>query len=162
MPPLPDTHTNDRDAVGDASDADRVSADAPGASDDPEAQLAVLLLEDDQDQAEPLRDILHFAGYTCVIARNAAFAREELAKADQLFAIMVADLSLTRDDHAAFVREVRSMPRYASLPVIIATGHDSRQAREQARLLGRTEYLVKPFATETLLQHIARWTRAKP
>ena len=161
MTPPPDTHPNDRDAVSDESDADRDSADSPGVS-DPKAQIAVLLLEDDPYLAEPLHDILNFAGYTCVIARNETFARQELAKPDQLFAIMVADLNLTRDDHAAFVREVRSMPRYASLPFIIASGHDSRQAREQALLLGRIGYLVKPFATEILLQQITRWTLAKP
>lgn len=168
MTPLPDGHPHDRDAAGDESDAagdesdaDRVSTDSPDVS-DPKAQFAILLLEDNQDQAEPLRDILQFAGYRCVIARDVASAREELAKPDQLFAIMVADLNLTRNDHAAFVRDVRSLPRYATLPVIIATGHDSRQAREQARFLGRTEYLVKPYASATLLQLIARWTRAKP
>ena len=79
MTPLPDGHPHDRDAAGDESDADRVSTDSPDVS-DPKAQFAILLLEDNQDQAEPLRDILQFAGYRCVIARDVASAREELGE----------------------------------------------------------------------------------
>ena len=162
MTPLPDIHPHDRDAAGDEErPRPLISPDAPDAG-DPAPQIAVLLLEDDPNQAEPLRDILNFAGYACVIARDEALARAELAKPDSLFAVMVADLNLTRSDHVAFVLEARGIPRYSTLPVILATGHESREARKQAQLLGRTEYLVKPFSSANLLQLIARWTRAKP
>ncbi len=125
-------------------------------------QSSILLLEDNLNQADPLCELLRFAGYACVPARDIATARAELAKPDRRFAVMVADLNLTRSDHVAFVREARSLPHHATLPVIIATGHDSREAREQAQRLGRTDYLVKPFASVILLQLIARWTGAKP
>jgi CheY-like chemotaxis protein len=129
----------------------------------PKTRLTILLLEDNQEQADSLRDILRFAGYECVITRNMTQAREQLDKPDQRFDVMVADLNLAESDAAIiFIREARGLPRYTTLPVIIATGHDTQEAREQARLLGRTDYLAKPFAAASLLQLIARWTDANP
>ena len=129
---------------------------------DKRPQPTILLFEDDFNQAEPLLDVLQFNGYACALARNEARAREELANPDQRFDVMIADVNLTKSDHIAFIRDTREMPRYSALPVIIATGHDSQDAREQADLLGCAGYLVKPFSTATLLQLIARWIDANP
>ena len=160
MTPLPAPHPYDQDTGGGGNgDAHHAASDSNAS--DPRTQGLILLLEDNLDEAEPLRDMLRFAGYVCVIARSKARAREELEKPDQRFSIMLADLNLATNDDCAFVREARSLPDYATLPVIITSGHSSHEAREQARLLGRTEYLVKPFSTDVLLQLIARWTRAK-
>ncbi len=150
MTPLLDARPRDHSGGNDGSDATR----------NQNSQLFVLLLEDNLNQAEPLCDMLGFAGYGCVNARNIPYARAELENPDQFFDVMVADLNLTESDAVAFIREIRQLPRYSMLPVIIATGYDSHEAREQARLLGRTDYLVKPFATASLLQLIERWTRA--
>lgn len=152
MTPLPDAQSRDRGAGDDGSNTTR----------DQKSQLSVLLLEDNLNQAEPLSDLLGFAGCACVHTRNIPLARAELENPDQFFAILVADLNLTESDAVAFVREIRGMPRYTTLPIIITTGYDSHEAREQALLLGRISYLVKPFSTAVLLQLIQHWTNANP
>lgn len=121
----------------------------------------ILLLEDNPDEAEPLAEALDFSGYVCVIARTVVRARAELAREDQVIAVLITDLTLTESDGVTFIHEARAIPRYATLPAIVTTGHDTPAARERVRALGRTSYLVKAFSITDVLALIARWTQEK-
>lgn len=56
-------------------------------------------------------------------------------------------------------------PAHAGVPVIVITGHDSRESRSRALSAGAKGYLCKPVDRETLLQAIdaaiaTRWAQA--
>jgi chemosensory pili system protein ChpA (sensor histidine kinase/response regulator) len=169
MTPIPDDLPPERGAGSDHNDEapfargdsslDTDAEDAQGQS--PTSRQTILLVEDDSSLADPWSDSLRFAGYECVIARDVAAALAILVDEARQVAVMVADLNLAGSDGAALIRTARGMSRYSALPVIIISGDGSPRAQERARLAGMNTYLVKPIATSTLLQAIARWTRAK-
>lgn len=121
----------------------------------------ILLLENRRDQAEPWRRIFTLSGYDCEIAGTQERARELLAGETREFDLLVADLGLHRPEDFALAQEIRRMERYRALPIIILTGHNSREARARASALGVAEYLVKPVDAAQLLPVVARWIQPK-
>lgn len=164
MTPIPTLLIDERDKRDvqrdDASSAPEPSSTGVGES-DPVARLTVLLVEDDAELAESWSHSLRFAGYECAIAPDASSALALLADETRRIAIMIADLHVAGSDGGALIRAAHDMPRYSGLPVIITSGDDTQAARERVRRAGMNAYLVKPVPITTLLQAIARWTRAK-
>ena len=53
-------------------------------------------------------------------------------------------------DGLTFVREMRAIPAYAELPVIMCTTHNTFDKIQAALGLGASEYIMKPFDAEII------------
>lgn len=112
----------------------------------------VLLVEDDELFARPLRRTLESAGYAVVWAASAAEARACLA-ADGL-ALVVTDTGLSEMDGLALTRLIKDVS--PDLPVIVMTARGSSEAAAVAMDIGAEGYLVKPFEAGELLMAMRR------
>jgi len=57
------------------------------------------------------------------------------------------------------IRELRFLPAYRELPIIVVTSRSGRKHQEQAKQLGASEYLTKPFTAQVLGGALAKWAR---
>lgn len=113
--------------------------------------LKVLLVEDDRELRQTLRDALSVEGYDVVASGSAADAsavlRHSMSSATPLD-LLVLDLGLPDGDGGDLLRKVRA--QYALPILIISARHDD--ANKVALLdAGADDYLVKPFSISELL-----------
>jgi chemosensory pili system protein ChpA (sensor histidine kinase/response regulator) len=73
--------------------------------------------------------------------------------------ILFTDLEMPRMNGYELIRELRFLPAYRELPIIVVTSRSGRKHQEQAKQLGASEYLTKPFTAQVLGGALAKWAR---
>jgi CheY-like chemotaxis protein len=74
----------------------------------------------------------------------------ELATQTLATAVLL-DLRMPRMGGIEACQQIRDLPRYASVPILILTVFDGDGLRRQARQAGATWFLAKPFSRGELL-----------
>jgi two-component system, OmpR family, response regulator len=116
------------------------------------SEHCILVIEDQEDQAELYEVTLKKAGYR---VRNAYTGEEGIAEFKAGGAdVILLDMTLPEMHGAEALREIRLIS--ASIPVIVITGETSEQLRAQCERLGAQDYLSKPPDFDELLAAIAR------
>jgi CheY-like chemotaxis protein len=106
------------------------------------------------DDLSYMRDIqvliLKEAGYT---ATAVAGAREALDRLAELAPdLILLDLSMPGMDGRQFLRRLRALPQWNTLPVILTTG----RTVEEVKIESECEVLSKPFSDAALLDRVRR------
>ncbi len=115
----------------------------------PLAGLYVVVVEDDADGREILRQLLTYLGAFVMTAEN---AQDALNKLTQVKAhVVICDVHLGDSDALWLIREVRKLK--ASTPFIAVSGHDYDE--EVMRGAGFVKYLPKPIDHEALIRAIS-------
>ena len=113
----------------------------------------VLVVDDEAELAEVMRDMLESAGYEVAIAESGAVALELLATAR--FDAIVSDLRMPDMDGAALWREVSARHALVARSMLFVTGDTlSPDARDFLRR-SRCASLDKPFSKADLLARVA-------
>lgn len=107
----------------------------------------VLLVEDDQDISERLRDWLAFNKFVVVAVNNAHDALEELRF--RQFDFVLLDWNLPGLTGLEICQKYRTDGGKAR--IIMLTGQDSPTAGAQAAAAGADAYIQKPFSPEDLI-----------
>jgi chemosensory pili system protein ChpA (sensor histidine kinase/response regulator) len=79
--------------------------------------------------------------------------------AEERPAVLLSDIEMPRMDGFDLVRNVRSDPKLADLPVIMITSRIAQKHRDYAAELGVDHYLGKPYSEEDLMSLVARYAR---
>jgi two-component system chemotaxis response regulator CheY len=110
----------------------------------------VFLVDDSPTMLASLAGILSRSGQP---VEKAASAEEALAKlkAGQPLRAMITDYHMPGMNGASLVREMRRLPAYRFLPILVLTTESEQTKREEARAAGATGWLVKPVDSEKLL-----------
>ena len=69
--------------------------------------------------------------------------------------LILMDVRLPDVDGLQLTRQLKSIDAYASIPIVMLTGHGHRQVLVDSREAGAIDFLVKPFDRETLLKKVA-------
>jgi DNA-binding response OmpR family regulator len=112
----------------------------------------ILVVEDQEDLAELYQATLTKGGHDVRIAYTGEEGIAEF-QADGADAILL-DMTLPEMHGTLALSEIRALD--ASVPVIVVTGEDNDQMREQCERLGVHDYLVKPFSHDVLLRAVER------
>jgi two-component system response regulator FlrC len=113
---------------------------------------SVLVVEDDDTLREALCDTIEFGGYRAVAAGN---GREALSRMDsENFDMVISDVQMDELDGHGLLREVRN--RQPEMPFVMITAHGSVRDAVSAMRDGATDYLLKPFEAQVLLDMVAR------
>lgn len=114
---------------------------------------SILTVDDSPSLRMAVRIALTGAGYTVTEAGDGA---EGLAKASaQRFDLIITDLNMPRMDGLTMIRELRTKPTMAGVPIVFLTTESEDGLKAQAKAAGATGWLVKPFNSEQLVK-IAR------
>ena len=114
--------------------------------------LRVLLVDDEEDIVEVIRDRLEAYGFTVITAGTGVEALKKLSveKFDGIF----LDVKMPEMGGIEALEEIRKTDK--QIPVIIITASSTRDAAIEAIAKGANEYVLKPFAWEELKAKIEK------
>jgi len=110
----------------------------------------VLLVEDDLNLGDVIRDLLEIKGYDVVLSRDGENALQAFSEGP--FDLCLIDVMLPRMDGFALARAVRKANR--RVPLIFLTAKTMKEDRIEGFRIGGDDYVTKPFHTEELLLRI--------
>jgi two-component system CheB/CheR fusion protein len=120
----------------------------------------VLVVEDNLDAAESLRDVLEFAGHEVEVAHD---GREGLDRARRLRPdVVLCDIGLPVMDGYEVARAIRADPSLAQVLLVAVTGYAGPDDRRRAADAGFDVHLAKPVPVADLEQVLARAGRSAP
>ena len=114
-----------------------------------------ILIADDEPHMLRVTELsLKKGGFEILLARDGrqAVALTLAEKPD----LVVLDVMMPEMDGFAALRELKSRPETANIPVIILTSRGQRIVREEAESSGAVLYLTKPFSPSDLLREARR------
>ena len=108
----------------------------------------ILIVDDDPDILEGITTILETQPYRLATARDGARCIEMLA--EQTPDLLILDLLMPRLDGWGVIREMRSEPRYAKIPIMVLTTviEDASRRRyelETGMAMDVQDYIQKPL-----------------
>ncbi len=121
-------------------------------------QLRVLFADDSLSVRRVAESALHGLGVEVVLAMDGADALNKLRGG--AFDMLFTDLEMPRMHGYDLIRELRFLPAYQQLPVVVVSSRSGAKHREQALALGANEYMTKPFAAKGLQAALTRWCGA--
>jgi CheY-like chemotaxis protein len=104
----------------------------------------VLLVEDEDDLRETMREALELNGYAVVAAQDGQAALDELDRIDHICMVLL-DLLMPRMNGWDFLARLRERPALAEVPVIVHSSAPSLAPQ------GVTRILQKPLELQRLL-----------
>lgn len=115
----------------------------------------IILVVDDSASARLIaRETLSGAGYEVI---EAVGGEEALLYArDHRVDLVLADLHMPRMDGIGLIKELRALPSYRVIPMIMLTTDSSPIHKLQAKQAGATGWIVKPFKATQLLSTLER------
>ena len=75
--------------------------------------------------------------------------------------IIFTDLEMPRMHGYDLIRELRFLPAYQDLPIVVVSSRSGQKHQDQARALGCTDYLTKPFNARQLEGALERYAGKK-
>lgn len=110
---------------------------------------AVLTVDDSPSIRQMVKLVLGQAGFE---VHEAADGIEGLEKAkSKPVQMIVTDLNMPRMDGITLVRELRKLPTYKGVPIILLTTESDESFKKQAKEAGATGWITKPFKQEQLI-----------
>ena len=114
----------------------------------------ILAVDDSASMRQMVNFTLTGAGYDVKDAADGQQALE-LAKREQ-FDVIVSDVNMPVMDGITLISELRKLPQYKSVPMLMLTTESSSDKKMQGKQAGATGWIVKPFNPDKLLKTIAR------
>jgi two-component system cell cycle response regulator DivK len=115
----------------------------------------ILYVEDNPDNRNLVNRVLHAEGYTIIEAINAKQAMEKL-QSNQVNLILM-DINMPDMDGYTLTAKIKSMEKYAKIPIIAVTANVMRGDREKSLEAGCDGYIQKPIDIDILPQQIERF-----
>ena len=128
---------------------------APGVSAAP--GLRVLFIDDSVSVRKVAERTLRGLGAEVTTAIDGVDGLDRLRAGG--FDLVFTDLEMPRMHGYDLLREIRYVPAYAELPVVVVSSRSGQKHQDQARALGATDYLTKPFSPESLAAVLSKWGR---
>ena len=114
----------------------------------------VLLIDDDSETVETMRQILHIDGHELAWAADGA---QGLAQIRQFHPeLVICDVVMPHLGGYAVLETVRADPQLSAIPVLLFSSAMNDEARAIALRRGATDVLAKPFELATLRSAIRR------
>ena len=105
------------------------------------------------DDSPSMREMVSFtlknAGYSVVEAVDGKDALTKLGGPP--INMLITDLNMPNIDGIELIRQVRTLPQYKYMPIIMLTTESQDQKKRAGRAAGASGWIVKPFRGEQLL-----------
>ncbi|MBI2769478.1 MAG: response regulator [Burkholderiales bacterium] len=116
---------------------------------------AILVVDDTRSMRKMVAAVLSGAGYAVSEAGDGVEALE-LAKT-QRFDLVVTDHNMPRMDGVTLVGELRRLPDYDAVALIVLSTEVDPVLKQKGRDAGATGWMAKPFDPQRMLDIVARF-----
>jgi CheY-like chemotaxis protein len=120
-------------------------------------ELLVLIVDDNEQNTELVRDVLQVYGFRTLEASTAQNG-VDLARAHRPDVVLM-DVRLPDADGVSALRSLRAHPETTSIPVVALTAFAMTTDRERFLAAGFDGYLTKPIDIQTLPDEVRRYCR---
>ena len=114
----------------------------------------ILAVDDSPSMRQMVGQTLRAAGYEVIEAADGVQAFE-LAK-DKVVDVVITDVNMPNMDGITLVAQLRTLPNYRLVPLLLLTTESSPERKAQGKQAGATGWMVKPFNPDQLLATLAR------
>ena len=114
----------------------------------------ILIVDDEPDLLELVRDTLEMAGYTVITASDGEEGLKSITEDSP--DLVILDIKMPKIDGMEVLERVRKNPLLNELPVIMLTSLKGEGIIREAKEVGANDYIVKPFNQIDLLNRVKR------
>jgi len=111
----------------------------------------IMIVDDSQTMLMSMEGMLSKAGLSVSKANNAEEALVIL-KGGSKPDMMITDLNMAAMNGIQLIREVRRLPGYQFMPIVMLTTESQQEKRNEAKSAGATGWMVKPVQPQSMLQ----------
>jgi DNA-binding NtrC family response regulator len=115
-------------------------------------KIKLLIIDDEKDIRDSLKDILIDEGYEIHLVKNALEAKK--IKLSQTFDLILLDIWMPDIDGLSLLKEWASNNEI-NCPVVMMSGHGTIDTAIEATKIGATDFLEKPISLQKLLKTIS-------
>ena len=115
----------------------------------------ILVVEDQEDNRQIVRDLLTITDYEVTEAENGEEALASVAK--QRPDLILMDIQLPIMDGYEATRRLKADPALRAIPIIAVTSYALSGDEEKARAAGCDDFVPKPFSPRELLAKIRKY-----
>ncbi len=109
----------------------------------------ILTVDDSASMRQMVTFTLTGAGFEVV---EAVDGKDGMAKiAANKVNMVITDLNMPNMDGIEMVRNIRAIPEYKFIPIILLTTESQDERKKEGKAAGATGWIVKPFKPEQLL-----------
>ncbi len=116
---------------------------------------AILVVDDTRSMRKMVSAVLATAGYHVAEAGDGIEALQ-LAQSRQ-FDLVVTDHNMPRMDGVSLVRELRRLPDYDTVALIVLSTEVDPALKQKGREAGATGWMAKPFDPQRMLDIVAKF-----
>lgn len=118
-------------------------------------KATILYVEDNPDNRNLVRRVLNAEGYAVVEASQANHAIQKLTQ--EKIDLILMDINMPDMDGYALTAKIRTMEKYANIPIVAVTANVMRGDREKSLEAGCDGYIQKPIDIDMLAHQIERF-----
>jgi CheY-like chemotaxis protein len=114
----------------------------------------ILVAEDERDIRELISFTLRFAGFEIETVVNGVQAVEKAAQVKP--DLILLDVRMPQMTGYEACRVLRTMPEMRKIPIVFLSAKGQESEINEGLDTGATEYILKPFAPDELIQQVKR------
>ena len=116
---------------------------------------SILVVDDTRSMRKMVAAVLQGAGYEVAEAGDGVEALE-LAR-ERVYDLVVTDHNMPRMDGVTLVRELRSLPNYDPVALIVLSTEAGPELKQKGRDAGATGWMAKPFDPQRMLEIVGQF-----
>ncbi len=117
----------------------------------------IMTVDDSASLRQMVSFVLKGGGYGVIEAVDGLDALSKL-KGQELHLIL-SDINMPKMDGLEFTRQLRAMPQYKFVPIVLLTTESHPEKKKEGKAAGATGWIVKPFNPDQLLAVVKKVMR---
>jgi len=117
------------------------------------SQSLVMVVDDEPDIRDLVREILEDEGYAVVVAEDVKTAREAIV--ERVPDLVLLDIWMPEQDGVSLLKEWRDQGKL-QFPVVMISGHGTVETAVEATRLGAVDFIEKPLSLARLLLSVEK------
>ncbi len=118
--------------------------------------MKILVVEDQAEIRETLRDLLELNGHEVIAAEDGVEGLKMVAQRPEF---IFCDVNMPNLDGHGMLAEIKKMPGVCDVPFVFLTARAERGEMREGMASGADDYITKPFSEDDLIKAIAARTK---
>jgi len=116
----------------------------------------ILAIDDSTSIRQMVAFTLKSAGYAVIEAADGQEGLDKANAANDTISLILTDQNMPKIDGLTLIKTLRTIPKFATTPILMLTTESSDDMKSQGKAAGATGWLVKPFDPHKLLEVVKK------